>query len=80
MNRHTMFLLEITQKQMMDIYNDLESLLIALRAIETDDPKSQAIKIAFDIALTSNVERVFECAGRVTDLVEEGEVEGNYHE
>lgn len=80
MNQHTMFLLEITQKQMMDIYDDLESLLIALRAIETDDPKSQAIKIAFDIALTSNVERVFECAGRVTDLVEEGEVGDNYHE
>lgn len=73
MNQHTMFLLEITQKQMMDISNNLESLLIALRAIETDDPKSQAIQIALDIALTSNAETVFECASRVTDLVEEGE-------
>ena len=73
MNQHTMLLLEITQKQMMDIFDNLERLLIALRAIETDDPKSQAIQIALDIALTSNAAAVFECASRVTDLVEEGE-------
>ena len=73
MNQHTMLLLEITQKQMMDIFDNLERLLIALRAIETDDPKSQAIQIALDIALTSNAATVFECASRVTDLVGEGE-------
>ncbi len=73
MNQHTMFLLKITQKQMLDIFDDLESLLIALRAMETDDPKSQAIQIALDIALTSNAKTVFECVRRVTDLVE-GEV------
>ena len=80
MNQNTIRFIENTRNQLTDASNNLEDLLIALRAIETNDPKSQAIKIALDIALASNVEVIFECADRVTILMEEDGVGDNYYE
>ena len=80
MNQNTTFFLRATQNKMIDLSSDLENLLIALRAIETDDPQSQAIQIAVDIALNGNVETVSELAYRMTNLLEEDEVENNYYE
>ncbi len=80
MNHNTTFFLRAAQNKLTDLSSDLENLLIALRAIETDDPQSQAIQIAVDIALNGNVETVSELAYRMTNLLEEDEVENNYYE
>ena len=80
MNDNTLRLLENTQSELTVASSNLKCLLGALRAIETADPKSQAIKIALDIALTSNVEIISECAYKVTISVEEDEVGYDYYE
>ena len=80
MNQNTTFFLRATQNKMIDLSSDLENLLIALRAIETDDPQSQAIQIAVDIALNGNAETVSDLAYRMTNLLEKYEAENNYYE
>ncbi len=79
MNEITIMRLKSAQNQLTDLADDLENLLIVLRAIETDDPKSQAIQTALDIALTGNTETAFELAYRVTILLDEIECGDNYH-
>ena len=80
MNQNTTFFLRAAQNKLTDLSSDLENLLIALRAIETDDPQSQAIQIAVDIALNGNAETVSDLAYRMTNLLEEYEAENNYYE